>query len=193
MTLSFSGKTDAFIVVCSLLFFLACSVSLVLLIFLSLKCSLLIMRLGTCTFDVILLNLKFRNRPLCLQFCPWSDFGWCLILGDGLLTPHLLLLWNLLLMTWQVLLSFLKGIFIMLFGWIISKRKLKFFFGSLATMPLTLQLRMPYMSLSPSWCIICCAHAEPSAHLFIRCPFAGQFWRLLGMVYCSFEQYLWHT
>ena len=42
-----------------------------------------------------------------------------------------------------------------------------------------LQHRMPYMPLSPSWCIMCCANVESPAHLFIHCPFARQFWDLI--------------
>ena len=42
--------------------------------------------------DVILLIMKFRNGYFCLLFCLIADFIWCLILGDGLLTPHLCLL-----------------------------------------------------------------------------------------------------
>lgn len=32
------------------------------------------------------------------------------------------------------------------------------------------------MSLSPSWCIMCKAHAESPVHLFMYCPFASHFW-----------------
>ena len=77
----------------SMWFFLVCFVSLVLLIFLLLKCGLLVLRLGTCTVDVILLIIRFINGYLCRLFCLLADFIWCLI--HGLLTPHLCLLWNL--------------------------------------------------------------------------------------------------
>ena len=42
-----------------------------------------------------------------------------------------------------------------------------------------LQQHMPYMSLSPSWCIMCGTNVETPAHLFIHCPFVRQFWDLI--------------
>lgn len=39
-----------------------------------------------------------------------------------------------------------------------------------------LQQRMPYMHLSPSWCIMCESSAEFPGHLFMPCLFASPFW-----------------
>lgn len=42
-----------------------------------------------------------------------------------------------------------------------------------------LQRRMSYMSLSPSWCIMCRCHLESPAHLFVHCSFASHFWHII--------------
>ena len=92
-----------------------------------------------------------------------------------------------------MLLSLLKWIFILLFGWIISKRKFKIFFGSLAIMPLTLQLHMPYMSLLHLGILYVVLMLSPLLIFLFIVLLLGNFGKLFGgiwMVYCSFEQYL---
>lgn len=166
------------IVVCSLCFF-SClfHLSCISDVYVGEAC-LVISTLGTCTFGVILLNLKFRNVPLCLQFCLLLDFVWCLILRDGLLIPHLLLLWNLLLMTCQVFSSFLKWILIKLFGWIIFWRKLKYFFESLAIKPLTLLIvsNVVYLIFLHLGVLCGCVNVESPTHLLLIILLLNNFW-----------------
>ena len=89
--LSLFGKIGSMIVVLSVIF-LVCFISLVLLVLLLLKRGFMSLRLKIYTLDVILLIMKFRNGYLRLLFCLLANFIWCMILGDGLLTPHLCLL-----------------------------------------------------------------------------------------------------
>lgn len=69
-----------------------------------------------------------------------------------LLTLLRRLSWSLSWMIWWAPLNLLRGIYILPFCWIITKRKLKFFFGSFALVLLILdhlQCRVPSMSISP--------------------------------------------
>ena len=55
------------------------------------------------------------------------------------------------------------------FAWLVAHRKVN-------TNDL-LQLRRPYRSLNPQWCILCRGDEESIDHLFLRCPFTMWLWQ----------------
>lgn len=38
---------------------------------------------------------------------------------------------------------------------------------------------MPYMPISPSWCVMCQIHSKSPTHLFMHCSFASQLWNII--------------
>ena len=141
---------------------------------------LLILRLGTCTLDVILLIMKFMNGYLCMLFLSSSRFrmvsdSWSWTIDSSSM------------FTMKSMIDDLTGVlepferdFYSIIWMDHFPKKIKIFLWELSHEAINttdhLQHCMPYMSLSLSWCIMCCANAKSHAHLFIHCPFARQFW-----------------
>lgn len=47
----------------------------------------------------------------------------------------------------------------------------------------TLQEQIPFLNLSPSWCVLCKKSKETMWHLFFNCPFAVSCWKELFQIF----------